>query len=515
MNFYKTGLLESTLMQIDREKIYDVIIIGSGAGGGTLAYALSQQNINVLVIEKGDFLPKEAENRSEEGVSGIKYRTPTKLEFNGHVYDSYSHSYVGGQTKLYGAALYRFRKEDFNEIKHLDGISPKWPISYDDLEPYYTEAEKIYKVHGSIDEDITEPFHSEPYPYKPLAHEDYIKPLINRFQKQGLNVSYIPKAIDYSETGHCEFCQNCDGYACELGGKMDTEEACLNPAFNSGYVDLLKNTECLKIIKSPNEDNVSSILVKTGDEEYSLKSKIYVLACGVMDSPALLLKSACDEYPHGLANSSGLVGRYFCGHNSGVFLLPTFKKIPEIHQKTFAINDFYSGKGDYKYPLGLLQAGGRLPVWLEVEKWLRPIAKFIAKRSIIVFIMSEVVPRYENYVSITKDGHVSINYTPNNIKTFRKLRMLFLRIFWKAGYLAAYCSRHPVGGMVWHPVGTLRFGHNPKKSVLDTYCKTHDIDNLYVVDSSFLPSAGTVNTSLTVMAQALRVADNIAKRLKA
>ncbi len=501
-------------MQIDREKIYDVIIIGSGAGGGTLAYALSQQKINVLVIEKGDFLPKEIENRSTEGVSGIKYRSPAKLEFNGHLYDSYSHSYVGGQTKLYGAALYRFRREDFTEIKHLDGISPAWPITYDDLEPYYTQAEKLYKVHGSVDEDITEPYHSEPYPYKELEHEEYIKPLINKFKKQGLNVSYIPKAVDYSENGKCEFCQNCDGYACELGGKMDTEEACLTPAFKSGYVDLLKNTECVRIDTGVNDDKVSSITVNTDGEEYKLKSKIYVLACGVMDSPALLLKSATEKNPNGLANSSGLVGRYFCGHNSGVFLLPTMKKIPEIHQKTFAINDFYFGKGKNKFPLGLLQAGGRLPVWLEVDKWFRPIAKFIAKRSIIVFIMSEVVPRYDNFVSITKQGHVSINYTPNNIKTFRKLRMLFLRVFWRAGYLGAYCSRHPVGGMVWHPVGTLRFGNDKKKSVLDTYCKTHDIDNLYVVDSSFLPSAGSVNTSLTVMAQALRVADSIAKRIK-
>jgi len=492
---------------------YDVIIVGSGAGGGTLAYALSLEKKTVLVIERGDFIPKEKANRSSQGVSGKKYRTTTNIEFNGVLHNSYSHYYVGGATKLYGAALYRFRREDFTERQHYEGVSPSWPISYDDLEPYYSQAEQIYKVHGSITEDPTEPFHSQNYPFKPIEHETFIRPLTKKMERAGINVSYIPKAIDYSETGTCEFCQNCDGYACELGAKLDTEQACLQPAISSGYVDILTNAECTLINTNQSGNKVTSVKVTIGGLVKELSAPIYVISCGILDSTALLLRSANNKHPNGLANSSGLVGRYLSGHNTGVFLLPTFKKVPEIHQKTFAVNDFYHGGKASKYPLGILQASGRLAIWLEVEKWLQPITKFIVQRSIITFIMSEVIPKYENRVGLTKDGQVSIQYETNNIKSFRKLRMVFMRMFWRIGIFGAFCARHPIGGLPWHAVGTLRFGKDPEQSVLDEYCRTHDVDNLYVVDASFMPSAGSVNMTLTIMAQALRVAKQIAGRL--
>ncbi len=502
-------------MQFDPKQQYDVIIIGSGAGGGTLAYALSQYNLSILVIEKGGFLPKEPDNRSLEGISGAKYRTPIKMEVDGRLHDTYTHAYVGGQTKLYGAALYRLRRDDFKETYHSSGVSPAWPISYDDLEPYYTQAEHLYKVHGSTNEDPTEPAHSQPYQYPPIEHENYLLPFIKKLKSQGLNVSYIPKAIDYADNGKCEFCGTCDGYACELGGKLDTEEACLQPAFRTGRVHLLSNAECKRLNTSNDGKTITSVDIEHNGNTLSLSAPVIVLAGGVLESPALLLRSANKQHPAGLANSSGLVGRYLSGHNTGIFILPTFRKIPEIHQKTFAINDYYNGSRHFPYPMGLLQAGGRLPVWLEVEERFRSIVKFIAERSIITFIMSEVLPEYNNRTELTPDGHISVKYQYNNVKAFRKLRMAFMRAFWRAGYVGSYCSRHPIGGIPWHPVGTLRFGNDPGKSVLNTWCQTHDIDNLYVVDSAFLPTAGSVNTSLTVMAQALRVAPHLAARLNA
>jgi choline dehydrogenase-like flavoprotein len=250
-----------------------------------------------------------------------------------------------------------------------------------------------------------------------------------------------------------------------------------------------------------------------GNDIHSVDARIYVVACGILHSPALLLRSANHAHPNGLANSSGEVGKNLAGHGAAIFFLPGLKKLPDMHQKTFAVHDLYLGDDKSRFPLGVMQALGRLPVRPHVGKWLAPIAEIIAERSIMCFIMCEAWPDPNNRVTLNEKNKIKVEYKFKNIKGFRTLRSRFLRIFRKAGYPAAICSRHPMGGIPWHAVGTVRFGHDPKTSVLDTFCKTHDVNNLYVVDSCFMPTAGAINISLTIMAQALRVADHLHEKL--
>jgi choline dehydrogenase-like flavoprotein len=488
---------------------YDVAVVGSGAGGGTLAYRLATLGRRVLLIEQGGFLPKEADNANEKGVFGTKYVSPEPMEICGHKWNFPVHAYVGGQTKFYGAALYRLREADFGPLRFPDGESPAWPITYQDLEPYYSAAEQVYRVHGSDEDDPTAPPRSAPYPYPAVAHEPLVERLVRGLRRQGLHVSSIPKAIDLREGGGCRFCATCDAYACPTDGKLDTEVACVNPGLATGNLHLATHARCDRVLTNDSGDRVTSLEVQYGARTWNVRADVYVLACDVVHSPALLLRSASKAHPQGLANSSGQVGRNMCGHNASWFFLPTLRRLPPLHQKTFAVNDYYLGTPDYAYPLGVLQAAGRMPVWMRTSAWMAPFARHVNDRSLTCFTMSEIWPDADNRVTIGPDGRIRVAFKPNNLEGFRRLRALFLSRFRRAGYPAAISPRYQGVGLPWHPVGTLRFGRDPKTSVLDEWCRTHDVENLYVVDSSFLSSAGAVNTSLTVMAQALRVADRI------
>lgn len=492
---------------------FDVAIVGSGAGGGTLAYGLATLGRRVLLIEQGSFLPREPDNANDNGVFGRKYVSYEPMEICGQKGNFPVHAYVGGQTKFYGAALYRLREADFRSLEFPDGRSPEWPISYEELEPYYGVAENVYRVHGSADEDPTEPPRSTKYPYPKVEHEPMVARLLEGLRKQGLHVSSIPKALDLRQDGNCHFCGTCDAYACPTGGKLDTEIACIRPAMATGNLTLVTEARCDRVNTNDSGESVVGLDVQYLGKTWSVRADIYVLACDVIHSPALLLRSANKAHPNGLANSSGQVGRNLCGHNASWFFLPTLKRLPAMHQKTFAVNDFYFGSPDFPYPLGVMQAAGRMPVWMQTADWLAPFTRLVTDRSLTCFVMSEIWPDPDNRVSVDGRGHIRVDFKPNNMEGFGKLRDLFRSRFRRAGYPAVISPRYQGVGVPWHPVGTLRFGHDRDTSVLDPWCRTHDVENLYVVDSCFLPSAGAVNTSLTVMAQALRVADRIHDQL--
>src|SRR5579863_4163935 len=201
---------------------YDVIIIGSGAGGGTLAHRLAPSGKKILILERGDWLPREARNWSVEDVFGVnRYVSPeTWLLPDGKSFQPQVHYFVGGATKVFGAALYRLRKEDFGALQHHDGVSPAWPISYDEMEPYYTKAEQLYQVHGTRGEDPTEPPSSGPYPFPAVSHEPRIQQLSDDLAKEGLHPFHAPCGILLDEGNppysKCVRCQNCDGFPCVL-----------------------------------------------------------------------------------------------------------------------------------------------------------------------------------------------------------------------------------------------------------------------------------------------------------
>lgn len=502
------------------EQEYDVIIIGTGAGGGTLAYGLKDSGLKILILERGDFMPQEPENWSSEAVFTQNRYKPKEFWYdqNGKAFTPGVNYAVGGATKIYGTVMMRLRKEDFEEVEHADGnISPAWPIKYEDLEPYYRKAEEIYKVHGNETEDPTEPPRSSKYPYPEVPHEPIIEDLANRLKKLGLNPSHLPLAVNYHDQGPCILCKTCDGFPCLIHAKGDSDICCIRPSLRSPNVKLITNAYARRILTNESGDKVTAVEYEKNNKTYLVKGKIIIVACGAVNSAALLLRSANEQHPNGLANQSGLVGRNYMMHNNSALIAVKLKRNTTSFQKTLHINDFYFGTEDFPYPMGNLQMLGKLQG--NMLKQARPLIpkfllNFLAERTIDWFVMSEDLPDPNNRVIVNENGNIQINWKPNNLKAHKKLLSKAKQMLRKAGFpIVASYSMVSVGTNS-HQCGTVRFGNDPNTSVLNSYCRAHTVENLYVVDASFFPSSGAVNPALTVAAQALRVADHIKENMK-
>jgi choline dehydrogenase-like flavoprotein len=305
---------------------YDVIIIGSGAGGGTLAHRLAPSGKKVLILERGDWLPREARNWSVADVFGDnRYVSPETWYLpDGKPFQPQVHYFVGGATKVFGAALYRLRKEDFGALPHHDGVSPAWPIAYDELEPYYTKAEYLYQVHGERGSDPTEPPSSAPYPAPPVSNEPRIGELFKSLQAAGYKPFPAPAAVMMNEAdmayGRCIRCQTCDGFPCLLHAKCDAEVIAVRPALEQPNVTLLRNARALALETDAGGGSVTGVLAEVAGVRERFEADIVVVSCGAANSAALLLRSANDAHPGGLANGSDQVGRNYMFHNSQAVL---------------------------------------------------------------------------------------------------------------------------------------------------------------------------------------------------
>jgi choline dehydrogenase-like flavoprotein len=514
------------------ENSFDIIIVGSGAGGGTLAYRLASSGKRILLLERGGYVPREKENWISKlvNVQG-KYQTEEHWkDRDGHDLHPHTNYYVGGNTKFYGAALFRLRKEDFGEISHHGGVSPAWPISYEDLEPYYIEAERLYKVHGERGEDPTEPFSDSPFPFPAVSHEPRIQELSDHFAAQGLRPFHTPLGVMLDENNRhsspCIRCNTCDGFPCLIHAKSDAEVIAVEPALRHPNVTLVTNAFVDRLLTSPSGREVSKVIVKRNGmaEEYS--ADIVVLACGAINSAALLLRSVNDKHPNGLANSSDVVGRHYMGHVNSVQMAISRDPNPTIFQKTLSVNDFYFASADWPYPMGHISFVGKLDA--DTLRGGAPkltpgfTLEAMAAHSLDFWLTTEDLPDPDNRVTVNQDGQIVLSYQPNNNEAHRRLiAKLHSLMNAHGGYHPGlFCQnlyvgqRIPLAGVA-HQNGTVRFGIDPKASVLDVNCKAHDLDNLYVVDASFFVSAGAVNPSLTVIANALRVGDHLAERLGA
>jgi choline dehydrogenase-like flavoprotein len=484
---------------------YDAVVIGTGLGGSTLAYRLARSGMHVMVLEKGDFLQLPP-RRPDEPVGVYAKSFPDIVE-RGTGPDGLN--VVGGQTKFYGAAMYRMRESDFRAIAHEAGVSPAWPITYDDIEPYYYEAEQIYRVHGASEGDPSEPARSSPFPHSPLPHAPLVAILVDRLRQSGTPVSSIPRALDYGPDGKCVLCPTCDAYYCQLDAKMDAETAALRPALESGYVELMTRARCLRILTSEDGTRATGVLIERDGEQQTLYADVVALCAGVGRSAHLLLESRTPKHPQGLGNSSQCVGRYYGGHTAGMLfpMLSFTKKLPGMHSKTFAINAYHDGASDWPYPLGVIQSVGQMPFWNRevVAWWKRTAAKLVGERSLFCLYMTEALPTWETGFRFSEGRIVEIKPPVQNTATFEKLRLLAIDAFRRAGYKVV-APRHQA---LYHPTGTVVFGADPRTSVLDLNCKVHDLEGLFVVDASVLPSAGSVNTGLTIAALALKAGDAI------
>lgn len=491
----------------------DIAIIGSGMGGGTTAYALKDSGAKILVIERGHRLPAEPQNSDLDEVylngryknADTWYNGRTGAPFKPGVY-----YWVGGNTKVYGACLPRFRKNDFEEVAHQDGISPAWPFSYEDLEPYYTRAEQLFQVHGQIGEDPTEPIHSEAYQYPPLDHEPAIQDLANSFRRQGLHPFRMANGLDADTPEKRALCATSDGAPNESGLKSDAEKIAINPALAAG-VELMTGTKVTRLIPGPDGRTIVAALAERDDQIIRIEADRFVLAAGAVNSAALLLNSATPEHPRGLANSSGLVGRNYMVHNSTFFIgINPFRTNPTLWQKTLGLNDWYEAGPANQYPLGNLQMLGKLRA--SMLKMARPwaptrILKAISDRSIDIYLTTEDLPRRNNGISVI-NGKIHVWWEPNNLKPHQELVRRISRAVRKAGYPVIFTERMGIETNS-HQCGTAVAGHDPTTSVLTPDCRAHDLDNLWVVDSSFFPSSAALNPALTIAANALRVAATI------
>lgn len=507
---------------------YDIIIIGTGAGGGTLLHKLKNSGKKILVLERGNFLPKEKENWDTIEVFQ-KERYHTKEVWKGNDKDLHPGTgyWVGGNTKVYGAALFRLREKDFETVQHADGISPEWPLKYKDFEPYYTEAEKLYTVHGKQGLDPTEPFRTEEYTYPQVSHEPRIQELHDELVKLNHKPFYIPLSVKLNEANslksECIRCNTCDGYPCLVHAKSDADINCVRPALTNENITLLTEAKAKRLVTTTDGKTIDYVEVEYKGEIINYKADIVIVACGAINSAALLLQSANNKHPNGLANSSDQVGRNFMKHLNVAMLAISTKSNPTIFQKTLAINDYYWGDEEYHFPMGHIQLLGK-----SNKDHLSPDAPFftpgmildkMATHSIDWWMTGEDLPDPKNRVQII-NNQIHLNYKENNLDGFNRLvdkwKHVLKQIDSGHSFIphAIYLRKDiPLSGVA-HQAGTCRFGNNLKTSVLDINCKTHDIDNLYIVDSSFFPSIAAINPSLTIMANALRVGNHLLERMK-
>jgi choline dehydrogenase-like flavoprotein len=518
---------------------YDVVIIGTGAGGGTIANVLANAGKRILLLERGDFLPREKENWDPEQVfvKGRYVSRDTWYDADGKPFQPQVHYFVGGATKMYGAALYRLRPEDFGEIQHVDGPSPAWPLGYDDFEPWYTKAEWLYQVHGNHGEDPTEGHWSRQYPWPAVSHEPRIQQIADDLGKAGYHPFSAPCGILLDEAepfkSACIRCNTCDGSPCLVHAKSDAEVIGVRPILDLPNVTLLTGAEVLSLrtanspVTNGGASAVSAVVVARDGRTEEYSGDIIILSAGAANSARVLLRSVSDEHPGGLANGSDQVGRNYMFHNSNAVVAIDREPNDTVFQKTLGLNDFYLAGDGRPWPLGNIQMVGKsnAAAMRGEEPKLTALAPTmtladVARHAVDFWLTTEDIPNPDNRVTVDGDGNVRLSYrAANQTETdglYAELRKVMNHIGVAAHHVLDknfYMNMAiPIAGVA-HQAGTCRFGTDPRTSVLDLNCKAHEVDNLYVVDASFLPSIGAVNPALTVMANALRVGEHLLERM--
>jgi choline dehydrogenase-like flavoprotein len=490
----------------------DIVIIGSGMGGATLAAGLVGSGAKVLILEKGEHLKDTPETRDARAIFQRGFFRPKEMwrDKDGKLFNPGNYHVVGGNTKFYGAVLFRYRREDFAELQFAEGgVSPAWPFPYEELEPWYSKAEQLYQVRGTTSEDPTEPHHSTPYSHAPVPDEPAIAIVRERLKSAGLHPASLPLGVDierWLKRAKTPF----DAFPDTLTGKMDAESCGLAAALKDPDITLETGADVLRL-ETDAANRISAIVYRQNGEEKRLSPKLVVLAAGAVRSSVLLMKSANGNNPNGLANSSDQIGRNFMNHNATFMLAIDPRTVNDsVYQKTLHFNDFYFDDGQGSGPLGQAQLLGRVtaPVMKSrvplVPEWaLKPVSN----RAVDWYLVSEDLPRPESRVRVDGDT-VVLEWRFSNMKAHEKLVARVRERMRAAGY-PIVLTQLVDGRLPSHQCGTARIGTDPASSVSDPFCRSWDHKNLFIVDAGFLPTSAAVNPSLTVAAQALRVADHI------
>jgi len=484
----------------------DVIIIGSGMGGATLAAALASTGRRILILERGEHLRPSAKDRDVTAIFRDGAFRPDEVWLDGsnRPFNPGNYYNVGGNSKFYGAALIRYREADFQPAAHVGGTTLGWPINYAELEADYQAAEDLYQVRGTAAEDPTEPYHSGRYPHPPVPDEPDVADLRKRMSQVGLTPSSIPLGLDLSawlSGGKTTW----DAHPNTGRGKIDAETGGLAVALHHKNVTL--RTGCsVEAIEVDDTGHVTGVRLSQGE---TIASRIVVAAAGAVQTSALLLGSANEDYPAGLANTSDQVGRNFMNHNcSAVVALHPLRKNRSIYQKTLMVNDFYLATDDRpalgnvqmlgKITGAILAANAGLPHWL---------ANFVAGRSFDFYAMSEDLPNPDSRVTL-RNGQIKLDWQRSNWVAHTQLVKTLKSKLRQAGF-PVMMSKPFDRQTPSHQCGTARMGDDPAKSVVDSYCRSHDHPNLFIVDASVLPTSAAVNPALTIAALALRAGRHI------
>jgi choline dehydrogenase-like flavoprotein len=531
---------------------WDVIIVGTGVGGATLGYALAKAGKRVLFCEKGrshldvpnvllgsyaeSFFPEPEVPQPQHG--SILSKAGRYNELIEDRSQSRSQSFIpfigsgtGGSSALYGMALERFFPSDFSPRRnHPDApettLPEEWPITYETLAPYYKAAEQLYRVRGTED-----PLRGEeaaghllqPPPLTAGSHE-----LFDFFKNNGLHPYRLPLACEY--VPGCECCQ---GYLCAKNCKNDSARICLKPAISQYGARLLD--ECNVLTLEASRDKVTRLICSWRGNRVTLRAQVIVLAAGALETPAILLRSSSEIWPEGLANDSGMVGRNLMRHHINLYLVTPKTLGPQDNrQKELAFNDLYQADGN---KFGSVQSFGRLPpapllaVSMEQDirngklPWVAPLFKLItplvkpvlnrlSNHNIVLATIMEDLPYEDNRVRylppigdrgprLTLNYHIR-TYDAERIRTFNTMMIKILK-----PYRPKLIKQAENNQRLAHACGTCRFGSTSEESVLNPYNRAHNLSNLYVVDGSFFPSSAGTNPSLTIAANALRVADHL------
>ena len=493
---------------MDREA--DVVVIGSGVGGGAVALQLAGSGARVLILERGERLPREAQRSDPEAVFvEHRYRAQERWsDGEGRMFTPGQFYFVGGHTKFYGTAMFRLRERDFEAVEHEGGLSPAWPIRYADLEPYYAHAERLFHVHGEAGVDPTEPPRSGAFPFPAVPHEPLIGLLAQKLRGAGLHPFPMPSAIDLREGGACVRCGTCDAFACRFDAKGDAETCLVEPALRHPNVRLRTGCRATRLIADASGRRVVAVEVEHGGATERIAASIVVLACGAINSALLLQRSATSRHPAGLANSSGVVGRHYMNHNTTCLMgmLPSTVNDTRF-TKTLALNDFYFGGAQGEPPLGNVQMLGNIqePMLRSAMPALpRWAGRWITRHSVDWLAMSEDLPHPQSTVRPTAGGGVELRWRRTNMAAHARLVARTKALLRRIGFAAVLARPFGVETPS-HQCGTVRMGEDPAQSALDGWCRSHDHPNLFVVDASFLPSSAALNPALTVAAQGLRV----------
>lgn len=498
-------------------RAYDVVVIGSGVGGGSVALQLAGCNAKVLILERGPALTREAQNWDPvEVFCERRYHTKETWFADGRAFNPGMFYFVGGSTKFYGAAMFRFREKDFEALQHPEGVSPAWPITYQELEPWYSKAEQLFGVRGQAGQDPSEPPRSSAYAHGPIPHEQVIDAIAANLRAQGLRPFPMPCAVDFGPQGTCQRCSNCDAFPCKINAKGDAEMKLIEPARRSSNIELRTNALVEKLETDDTGRTVVAAVVNINGVRQRITASTFVLSAGAINSAALLLRSANARNPRGLANSSDVVGRHYMTHNtSALMAVHPFKINNTQFPKTLAVHDYYFGEGEGDTPLGSLQLLGKIKEPM-LRGSLGAVPKFIrsalATHSVDWYAQSEDLPHPDSRITLRPDGAINLHWHRTNMQTHHRWVAKCKSILRGTGYPIVLSA--PFGtDVVSHQCGTIRFGNDPAASALDPLCKAWDHDNLFVMDSSFFPSSAAVNPALTVAAQGLRVGNHIREEI--